>query len=425
LGREGLTARQKLSLALIRRSSQKDYAELAYIVATDKLLRLILEISEIDEFYPGEETIRENILKIKEETIEKANEIIVKYALKKGYEKLDVVRGDTFVCETNIGFPLDNKLLYNCGKVMLRLGNRLGIKGFRQYGYLTQELKKISLTISKIRNSRQKNKEENIKKQYNEMLTRVDEIILKIEAMENFNKIQEALTKKNDSKIKISKNHKLLFRIYDIANKVVDITERRVFQNKTIPNAEKIPSIYETHTQLINRGKFPIPFELGHSAYICQGKSKLIIDYKILEKGELENTMIKSALQRVIKRYNLKKMKVGSFDKAYYSANCYSSLKEILDLVVIGKKGYKTEEDRKRESSPDFIKYRRWRSGVESSISSLKRGNGLFCCAEKGYENYKKYVGFSIVARNLQTLGEIIITEETKKNNEADYKMSA
>ncbi|HPN31985.1 MAG TPA: hypothetical protein PKY81_13605 [bacterium] len=49
----------------------------------------------------------------------------------------------------------------------------------------------------------------------------------------------------------------------------------------------------------------------------------------------------------------------------------------------------------------------------------------MFCCAEKGYGNYKKYVGFSIVARNLQTLGEIIITEETKKNNEADYKMSA
>ncbi len=97
-----MTARQKLSLALIRRGSQKDYPELAYIAATDKLLRLILEISEIDEFYPGEETIRENILKIKEETIEKANEIIVKYALKKGYEKLDVVRGDTFVINRKI-----------------------------------------------------------------------------------------------------------------------------------------------------------------------------------------------------------------------------------------------------------------------------------------------------------------------------------
>ena len=47
-----------------------------------------------------------------------------------------------------------------------------------------------------------------------------------------------------------------------------------------------------------------------------------------------------------------------------------------LVLVVIGKKGYLNEYDKKREWNKKFKKLRHWRSGIESLISSLIRGNG-------------------------------------------------
>ena len=47
---------------------------------------------------------------------------------------------------------------------------------------------------------------------------------------------------------------------------------------------------------------------------------------------------------------------------------------------------------------------RKFRAGIESAISWLKRSFGLTRCMWKGFESFKSYVWASIVSANLLTL---------------------
>ena len=47
--------------------------------------------------------------------------------------------------------------------------------------------------------------------------------------------------------------------------RVCDTARRRVLQGETLANEEKIFSIFEAHTELIKRGKQPVPIQFGHT----------------------------------------------------------------------------------------------------------------------------------------------------------------
>jgi transposase, IS5 family len=50
----------------------------------------------------------------------------------------------------------------------------------------------------------------------------------------------------------------------DLGSHVIDQARRRVLNGEQVPNAEKIYSIFEPHTDLIKRGKVRTPIEFGH-----------------------------------------------------------------------------------------------------------------------------------------------------------------
>ena len=119
-------------------------------------------------------------------------------------------------------------------------------------------------------------------------------------------------------------------------------------------------------------------------------------------------------LSDLTENYGLK-INIGSYDKGFYFKECYGDLKPYLDEIIIAKKGKPTKESKEREGTELFKANRMWRAGIESLISSLVRGNGLGLCPDKGFENYKKYVAGCILARNLQTLGTLLLKIKKKK----------
>ncbi len=47
---------------------------------------------------------------------------------------------------------------------------------------------------------------------------------------------------------------------------------------------EKVYSIFETHTDLIKRGKARKPVEFGHKVFLAESAQGLITDYQVLEE---------------------------------------------------------------------------------------------------------------------------------------------
>lgn len=86
------------------------------------------------------------------------------------------------------------------------------------------------------------------------------------------------------------------------------------------------------------------------------------------------------------------------------------------DLSVLKDKGIKDisfskhrgmEEEDMCRSKWVFRRLRKFRAGIESGISRLKRSFGLGVCIWKGLKSFKSYIWSSIVSANLTTLARL------------------
>jgi hypothetical protein len=105
-----------------------------------------------------------------------------------------------------------------------------------------------------------------------------------------------------------------------------------------------------------------------------------------------------------------------SFDKGYYSPQNRKELSEIVDTLVMPKKGRLNKSDAELENSDEFIRIRKKHSGVESAINALEN-HGLDRCPDHGIDGFKRYVSLGILARNIQKLGQVIQKQEQKKQS--------
>jgi IS5 family transposase len=103
-----------------------------------------------------------------------------------------------------------------------------------------------------------------------------------------------------------------------------------------------------------------------------------------------------------------------SFDKGFYSPDNKTELANILDYVILPKKGRLSAKDKKVEQSDQFVESRRKHSAVESCINALEN-HGLDRCLDHGPYGFKRYVALSVLARNIQILGHLIQQKELKR----------
>ena len=63
--------------------------------------------------------------------------------------------------------------------------------------------------------------------------------------------------------------------------RVINHSRRRVLEGEPVPTEEKIYSIFETHTDLIKRGKIQKPIEFGHKIFLAESGCGLITQFLV------------------------------------------------------------------------------------------------------------------------------------------------
>jgi IS5 family transposase len=122
-GREGMTARQVFCVLLIKQMNGFSYKTLQYHLADSRTYRWFCGFG-IADVIPSESTLQRDIKKIRFETMEAINRVLLGSAAKKGIEKGRKVRVDCTVTESNIHYPTDSSLLWDCVRVLCRLTQR-------------------------------------------------------------------------------------------------------------------------------------------------------------------------------------------------------------------------------------------------------------------------------------------------------------
>ncbi len=185
------------------------------------------------------------------------------------------------------------------------------------------------------------------------------------------------------------------------ADRQIDQIYRRVIEDEVIPHDEKVFSIFETHTEWISKGKAGVPVELGLKVCVFEDQYGFILHHKVMRNETDEQVAIPMVEQAQNKFPGLS---TCSFDKGFHSPSNQKELLELLDSVVLPKKGKLSQKDKEREHSENFINARYQHAAVESAINALEV-HGLDRCPDHGLNGFKRYVSLAVLSRNIQQLG--------------------
>lgn len=123
-GREGMmTAEQVFKVMLVKQMNGFSYKTLQFHLADSRAYRSFCGFG-IGDTIPSESTLNRDVKKVRDETLEAINRVILIAAAERGIEKGRKVRVDCTVTETNIHHPTDSSLLWDSVRVLCRLTRR-------------------------------------------------------------------------------------------------------------------------------------------------------------------------------------------------------------------------------------------------------------------------------------------------------------
>jgi len=131
------------------------------------------------------------------------------------------------------------------------------------------------------------------------------------------------------------------------------------------------------------------------------------VETKIVLKDEKVAVSILEGTKKVYPQ-----IKQASFDKGFYSVDNKTSLEQIVDRLIMTRKGKLTKVERERDK--EYVRARNEHRAVESGISALIN-HGLDRCLDHEIEGLCRYAAFSVTARNLQILGSRVVEKEIRK----------
>ncbi|MGM0628570.1 MAG: transposase, partial [Candidatus Fermentibacterota bacterium] len=182
---------------------------------------------------------------------------------------------------------------------------------------------------------------------------------------------------------------------------VIEQASRRVIDGEKVPASEKVVSIHEDHTDIICKDNRETYY--GHKICLTAGKSGLVNDCVILEGNPSDSSLAVEVIKRQKEIYGRPPLKV-SFDGGFASKDNLAKIKalEVKDICFSKRRGMKKTD--MCQSDWVYRKLWRFRAGVESIISWLKRCFGLTRCTWKSFDSFRSYVLSRVLAANLLTI---------------------
>ncbi len=292
--------------------------------------------------------------------------------------------------------------------LIVQLYTEPGLPGWRQSAYNFRSIKNLSRRIQKLKRSNSKNEK---KKEQRDKLI-IEAYLAYLERVEiNLKKAKENIRVLNDDRpttiIKVMEIEKYIKH----AEKQIEQIKKRVLKSEKIPHDEKIFSIFEEYTEWISKGKAGVPQELGLRVCIVEDNHGFILNHQVMQK-KTDDKVAVSIIQETKEKFP--ELNSCSFDKGFYTPANREKLLELLDNVILPKKGRLSQIDKEIEYSEEFIKGRRKHSAVESGINALEQ-HGLDMCPDHGIAGFKRYVALSVLSRNIQILGNIIQQKKLKQ----------
>jgi IS5 family transposase len=419
-GRTGMDLWQILVLGVVRLGLDADWDRMEDMANHHLLVRQMLGVPATpwgeDAKVFGHQTLRDNVALLDDQLLQQINAAIAAagrevFAKKAGAPVAALeVKVDSYVLETDVHFPTDLNLLWDAGRKCVDL-----IEGYRAAGYALpgwrkakdwrRQLKNLQRTASQVVYRGGPNKEARVEKSVRAYLAVGRALAAKVQA---------SLIGLCDQPVDLAAWERLAY-FHRMLDKHLDLVDRRLLQGETIPAHEKVFSLFEPHTEWIQKGKQRPNVELGHKLLLATDQQQLIQDYAVL-LGAAEVDQSIPVADRLLGRYGAGSVASLSFDKGFTRAADRELLSLYVPEVVMPKRGKKNAAETEREREKKFVALRRQHSAVESAINSLEH-HGLNRCLDVGIQGYQRYVGYGVLSYNLHVIGRELLARQRARGD--------
>jgi len=333
--------------------------------------------------------LQSNIGSLRAETWERANKAIVLHARACKVENGRWMRTDTTVVESNIHHPMDSSLLWDGVRVL----TRIMLRAHDKYGTTrTNHKRRAKRRSIAILNAGRMERRIPL---YKDLLKVAHKTVRAAESA------AQELVHRGAVAYAAQLQHFL-----PLVKRVIDQTERRVVHGESVPATEKLVGIFEPHTDIIRKDRRDTYY--GHKITISTGRSGMVLDL-VVEKGNpADSTLAVRSADRHAALFGERPQR-AAFDGGFASKANLEALQSASTREACFSKpaGVSVE---KMTSTPRVRRIlKRFRAGIEATVSFLKRSFGLTRCTWTGLPRFRAYNWCSVVAHNLLTLARALL----------------
>ena len=389
-GRPGLSGEQTLRLLLVRQWTGWTYAELAFHLADSVTDRAFCRAGALTAT-PSKSALAATLRRVSPRTLRALNAQLVTSATARAVEPARTVRMDATVVPVAIHPPTDSRLLVDAVRVLDRLLRRaVGVADFTASHRHVRRAKRRALEILHLAPQATARRRACYR-----------ELVQLTEATASYATCALAQLEGLARTPPRDRLRTQLTTLLPRVAQVIDQTTRRVLHGEAVPADEKLVSLFESHTDILVKDRRATYY--GHKIFLTTGRSGLILDCAI-PKGNPADVTWTVALARRQRQLFGRPPRQASYDGAFASQDNLTATKAlgVEDVCFAKKRGLAVLA---MVRSPwVYDKLRRFRAGIESGISLLKRVFGLARCVWKGARGFQAYVRTAILAANLLLL---------------------
>ena len=384
-GASGLSVESVFRCLLLKQILKVSYEKLSFHLSDSPTYRTFSRLNE-DQF-PSRSGLQSTIRHISPETLEQANQILMSRLFKDNTLKLDWLRIDSTVTDSNIAKPSDSQLLNDGVRVLSRLMSQSKDKTGVKIRFTDQRKKSKSLSY-RIFHAKKAIKDA----LYPEMLGYAT-LVMK-QSRSAIDKVRLNAKNSENAERWINKVEHFMA----LLPKVIDQTQRRVYNDEDVPASQKIVSLFEPHTDIIVKGLRDVQF--GHKVNLATQQDGFITYCRIEEGNPADALLYMPVL-------NASQTDYQAVPNSAVADGCYASQTNVNSAKALGVKRNVfskmvgltlTDMGVKKKT---LNRLRNFRAGVEGNISEFKRAFSASKATWKGHDGFKAFVWSSVLSYNL------------------------
>jgi transposase, IS5 family len=415
-GRIGMTAQQVLRSLILMRVKNWDYRELRERIADGYTLRHFTDFHS--QRVPQHDAFNRAVNRLTPATLQAVNDAVIQAAVNLGLEDGTKLRVDTTVVETDIHHPTDNTLLWDSVRVLTRLVRKLDTLLPAGVGAFTNRTRSARRRMQEIQRMTARERPRQQVRKYRALIRVTEEVVTNAWAV-----VQRTVRVRGVdliTQVAVDALRGEIARHCALGTRVVSQASRRVLHGEQVPTEEKLYSIFETHTDLIKRGKVLKPVEFGHKVFLAESGHGLITQYRVLRGNPADQVHVQPSLDRHKTLFDAVP-RLYSSDRGFFNEeNMQRCQTAGVGLTCIPQSGGKRSAERESlETSRAFKRGQRFRAGIEGRISVLFRGRGMKRALVEGHDHFELFVGAAVLANNLMVIAALLRRKAARRRRPA------